>query len=49
MTFLSFSKVLKEMKGKVHEDKGIDKAALKKEITMSAVTVTETDKKYANL
>jgi len=46
MTFVSSSKLAKELKGKVHDDKA---AAPGKGPSQNAVVVTEVDKKYAHL
>jgi len=45
MTFVSSSKLAKDVKGKVHEDKA-DKASLKQAVNMNAVVITEIDKKH---
>lgn len=49
MTFVSFSKLAKELKAKVTEDKAAEKAALKSAVSLSAVVLTEVDKKHAAL
>ncbi len=46
MTFIGSAKVAKDMKSKVHDDKNPDKASIKKGVTMSAVVLTEVDKKH---
>jgi hypothetical protein len=48
MTFVSSSKLAKELKTKVHDEKA-DKAALKQDINLNAVILTEIDKKHAAL
>jgi len=48
LTFVSTSKLAKEVKSKVHEDKA-DKAALKAAVNMNAVVLTEIDKKHQHL
>jgi ActR/RegA family two-component response regulator len=49
MTFISASKLAKEVKAKVSDDKAVEKAALKQDVSLSAVILTEVDKKHANL
>jgi hypothetical protein len=49
MTFISASKLSKEVKSKVSDDKAVEKAALKQDVSLSAVILTEVDKKHANL
>lgn len=49
MTFISSSKLAKELKSKVHDEKQPDKASLKKGVNMQAAVLTEVDKKHANL
>ena len=49
MTFVSFSKLAKEVKTKVTDDKSVEKAALKQDVSLSAVVLTEVDKKHAGL
>lgn len=49
MTFIGSSKLAKEIKSKVHDDKTPDKASIKKGVSMNAVVLTEIDKKHANL
>jgi NMD protein affecting ribosome stability and mRNA decay len=49
MTFIGSSKLAKELKAKVHDEKTPDKAAIKKGVSMSAVVLTEVDKKHAGL
>jgi len=49
LTFISASKLAKEVKAKVHDEKGTEKAALKDKVQMNAVTLTEVDKKHAHL
>ena len=48
MTFVSSSKLAKELKSKAHEEK-LDKAALKQDVMMNATILTEVDKKYHGL
>ena len=49
MTFVSSSKLSKEVKAKVADDKTVEKAALKQDVSLSAVILTEVDKKHAAL
>ena len=49
MTFISASKVAKEVKSKVHDEKQTEKDSLKKGVNLNAVVLTEVDKKHANL
>lgn len=49
MTFVSTSKLAKEIKAKVSDDKTTEKASLKQPLMMNAVILTEVDKKHANL
>ena len=49
MTFASASKLAKEIKAKVSDDKTTEKASLKQPLMMNAVVLTEVDKKHANL
>jgi Telomeric single stranded DNA binding POT1/CDC13 len=49
MTFVSFSKLAKEVKTKVTDDRSVEKAALKQDVSLSAVVLTEVDKKHAGL
>jgi len=49
LSFISTSKLSKEVKGKVHDEKAPDRAAIKKGVSMKAVTLTEIDKKHAAL
>lgn len=49
MTFVSQSKLSKEIKSKVHDEKQTEKEALKKPVNLNAVILTEIDKKHANL
>lgn len=48
MTFVSSSKLAKEVKSKVHDDKA-DKGALKAAVNMNATVLTEIDKKHQHL
>lgn len=49
VTFVSSSKVAKELKTKINEDRAVEKAALKQDVSLSAVVLTEVDKKHAGL
>ena len=49
MTFISSSKLAKEVKQKVHDEKATDKESLKKPVNLNAVILTEIDKKHAGL
>jgi len=50
MTFIASSKLAKDLKAKVHDEKTPDKSSLKKGVSMNAATVTEiTDKKLNSL
>jgi hypothetical protein len=49
ITFISASKLAKEVKAKVTDDRAVEKAALKQDVSLSAVILTEVDKKHANL
>jgi hypothetical protein len=49
MTFISHSKLAKEVRNKVSDDKKSDAAALKETVSMHPVMLTEVDKKHANL
>lgn len=49
MTFAPSSKLAKEIKNKVNEEKNPERASIKKGVSMSAVVVTEVDKKHASL
>jgi hypothetical protein len=46
MTFVSGSKLAKEVKGKVTDDRQAEKQALKSEVSHNAVVLTEVDKKW---
>jgi hypothetical protein len=46
MTFVSGSKLAKEVKAKVTDDRQAEKAALKSEVSHNAVVLTEVDKKW---
>lgn len=48
MTFISSSKLAKDLKAKVTDEK-TDKNALKQDVLMNAVMLTEVDKKHAGL
>jgi len=49
VTFVSTSKIAKELKAKITEDRAVEKAALKQDVSLSAVVLTEVDKKHAGL
>jgi len=49
LTFPGHSKLGKELKSKITDEKGVDKAALKAKVNMHATVVTEVDKKHAHL
>ena len=49
LTFISASKLAKEVKAKVTDDRSVEKAALKQDVSLSAVILSEVDKKHANL
>lgn len=49
MTFVSTSKLAKEVRSKVNDDKAADKASLKSAVMMNPVVLTEVDKKHQNL
>ena len=49
MTFIGSSKLAKEIKSKVHDEKIPEKSAIKKGVSMNAVVLTEVDKKHAGL
>ena len=49
VTFISASKIAKELRGKVSDDRATEKAALKQEVPLSATVLTEVDKKHAGL
>mmetsp|Transcript_42510 Transcript_42510/g.52328 ORF Transcript_42510/g.52328 Transcript_42510/m.52328 type:complete len:280 (-) Transcript_42510:20-859(-) len=49
LTFVSFSKLAKDIRNKVHDDRNADKAALKDSVSMHPVMLSEVDKKHANL
>lgn len=49
MTFVSASKLAKEVKSKVADEKNTEKESLKKGVNLNAVILTETDKKHAGL
>lgn len=46
MTFVSTSKLAKEIKSKVSDDRAVEKQALKQEVSLNAVVLTEVDKKW---
>lgn len=46
MTFISSSKLGKEIKSKVSDEKQTEKAAIKQAVNMNAVVLTEVDKKH---
>lgn len=49
VTFISTSKLAKDLKAKVTDDRSVEKAALKQDVSLAAVILTEHDKKHANL
>nr|AAC27615.1 alpha telomere binding protein [Oxytricha trifallax] len=49
VTFISTSKLAKELRGKITDDRAVEKAALKQDVSLSAVVLTEVDKKHAGL
>jgi len=49
MTFVSASKLAKEVKSKVQDEKAVEKASLKSAVSMNAVILTEVDKKHQHL
>lgn len=49
MTFVSFSKLAKDVRSKVTEDKKEAQAALKESMSMHPVMLSEVDKKHANM
>lgn len=49
MTFVSTSKLAKEVKAKVSDDRAVEKQALKQEVSLNAVVLSEVDKKWADL
>jgi hypothetical protein len=49
LTFVSASKLAKEVKSKVSDEKNAEKASLKQPVMMNAVVLTEVDKKHQNL
>lgn len=49
MTFIGSSKLAKEVKSKVTDEKAPNKADLKKGVNLNAVVLTEVDKKHAGL
>lgn len=49
LTFVSNSKLAKEIRNKVSDDRKADQAALKDTVSMHPVMLTEIDKKHANL
>lgn len=49
VTFISASKLAKEVKAKVSDDRATEKAALKQDVPLSATVLTEIDKKHAGL
>lgn len=46
MTFVSNSKLAKEVKSKVADERQTEKAAIKQAVNMNAVILTEVDKKH---
>lgn len=49
MTFIGSSKLAKELKSKVNDEKTPNKDAIKKGVSMNAVCLSEVDKKHQNL
>lgn len=49
VTFISSSKLAKELKSKITDDHAVEKAALKQNVSLNAVVLTEVDKKHAAL
>lgn len=49
MTFISHSKLAKEIRNRVNDDKKSDQTALKESVSMHPVMLTEVEKKHANL
>lgn len=49
LTFVSGSKLAKDLKAKITDDRAVEKAALKQDVSLSAVVLTEIDKKHAAL
>lgn len=49
LTFVSFSKLAKDIRNKVSDDKKADQTALKSSVSMHPVMLSEVDKKHANL
>ncbi len=49
MTFVSASKLAKHVRDSVKDDKASDKGALKQNVMMNPVVLTEVDKKYNNM
>jgi hypothetical protein len=49
LVFPPHSKLGKELKGKIHEEKAGDKSALKQKVQYNAVVLTEVDKKHQHL
>jgi Telomeric single stranded DNA binding POT1/CDC13 len=49
VTFVSPSKLAKEIKAKISDDRAVEKASLKQEVSLNAVVLTEVDKKHAGL
>ena len=49
MTFVSTSKLAKEVKAKISDDRAVEKQALKQEVSLNAVVLSEVDKKWADL
>jgi len=49
VTFVSPSKLAKEVKAKVTDDRAVEKASLKQDVSLNAVVLTEVDKKHAGL
>jgi Telomeric single stranded DNA binding POT1/CDC13 len=49
VTFISSSKLAKELRAKISDDHSVEKAALKQNVSHNAVVLTEVDKKHAAL
>lgn len=49
LTFISHSKLAKDVRSKVNDDKAGDKAALKESVSFAPIMLSEVDKKHANL
>jgi len=49
MSFISSSKLASAVSSKVSDDKNVEKAALKSEVSMTPVILTEVEKKHQSL